>query len=433
MGKLKGIVSKISGDKCMIITKDGEFRRVPLPPGPVRVGQEIQVSSFEWSAFTKYALIAASLLIAVFGVTLFRLAAQATPVAYVSLDINPSLEIAVDKAAKVVDISAFNQDAKPLLNNLDYQEKDVYTVLSMLLQRAIELKYVAPDRPNLVVSSVVEVDPQNVLLDTARLQDAVASPLKGKPLKASVVVYKAKKQDREAARKVNLSTGKYLFYEDERKSGAKITLEEVKEQSLGTLVETKKAKLPEPKAEVIIQYLNRDTEDVPEKPIRNRGKNQDKAHNGKNDPDDPKEPDYVDEDDDRDGDDKHSRNDNRAGDSNKRPKDKQENQDGEEGRKQNKKKDSDDRRDRDKEKHRDDSNRQDNDRINPRDESDQKDKDRKKITDENDQKGKTGEKPTDNSDRKDSEKHLEKSTDENKDAGKESDNADRDDDKEEQD
>lgn len=279
MGKLIGIVSKISGAKCIIITKDGEFRRVPLPSGPVRVGQEIQASSFEWSALTKYALIAASLLIAVLGVTLYQSSAAATPVAYVSLDINPSLEIAVDKNKQVVDISAFNDDSLPLLNNLDYQGKDVYTVLSMILQRAIELKYVAPDRPNLVVSSVVEVEPKEVsLLDTARLQDAVATPLKGKPLKASVVVYKAKKQDREAAKKASLSTGKYLFYEGERKSGARITLEELKEQSIGTLVETKKAKLPEPQAEIFVQYLNRDPEDISEKPARRHSKNGDKEY-----------------------------------------------------------------------------------------------------------------------------------------------------------
>lgn len=278
MGKLIGIVSKISGAKCIIITKDGEFRRVPLPSGPVRVGQEIQASSFEWSALTKYALIAASLLIAVLGVTLYQSSASATPVAYVSLDINPSLEIAVDKNKQVVDISAFNDDSLPLLNNLDYQGKDVYTVLSMILQRAIELKYVAPDRPNLVVSSVVEVEPQEMTLDTARLQDAVTTPLKGKPLKASVVVYKAKKQDREAAKKASLSTGKYLFYEGERKSGARITLEELKEQSIGTLVETKKAKLPEPQAEIFVQYLNRDPEDISEKPARRHSKNGDKEY-----------------------------------------------------------------------------------------------------------------------------------------------------------
>lgn len=259
MGAQKGIITKITPTKCIIITKEGDFRSIPLPSGAVRVGQEIVVPSFKWPVLTKYALIAASLLIAVMGgVSMFQLTAAAAPVAYVSLDINPSLEIAVDKAAQVVGITALNDDSQPLIANLDYQDKDIYTVLTKLLQRAVDLKYVTPDRANLIVSSVVEVDPQHVNLDTTRLQAAVVTPLKGKTIKAKMVIYKAKNQDRAAAKKVRLSTGKYLFYAGEVENGSKITVDEVRQQSIATLVATKKARLPRPKQEILIQSLNPD-------------------------------------------------------------------------------------------------------------------------------------------------------------------------------
>jgi hypothetical protein len=259
MGAQKGIITKITPTKCIIITKEGEFRSIPLPSSAVRVGQEIVVPSFKWPVLTKYALIAASLLIAVMGgVTMFQLTASAAPVAYVSLDINPSLEIAVDKAAQVVGVTALNSDSQPLIADLDYRDKDIYTVLTKLLQRAVDLKYVTPDRANLIVSSVVEVDPQHVNLDTTRLQAAVVTPLKGKTIKAKMVIYKANNQDRAAAKKVKLSTGKYLFYAGEVENGSKITVDEVRQQSIATLVATKKARIPRPKQEILIQSLNPD-------------------------------------------------------------------------------------------------------------------------------------------------------------------------------
>ncbi|MFZ3171392.1 MAG: anti-sigma factor domain-containing protein [Carboxydocellales bacterium] len=261
MGAQKGIITKITPTKCIIITKEGEFRSIPLPSGAVRIGQEIVVPSFKWPVLTKYALIAASLLIAVMGgAAMFQLTASAAPVAYVSLDINPSLEIAVDKAAQVVGVTALNSDSQPLIADLDYRDKDIYTVLTKLLQRAVDLKYVTPDRANLIVSSVVEVDPQHVNLDTTRLQAAVVTPLKGKTIKANMVIYKAKNQDRAAAKKARLSTGKYLFYAGEVENGSKITVDEVRQQSIATLVATKQARLPRPKQEILIQSLNPDDE-----------------------------------------------------------------------------------------------------------------------------------------------------------------------------
>lgn len=286
MAKLKGIISKISGNKCIIITHEGEFRRVSLPRTPVRIGQEIEVavSNLPFNLPNlRYASLAACLLLALVGLFSYRQAAVADPVAYISLDINPSLEIAVDENNRVVDISQLNPDSVRLLSNIEYQGKDVYQVLSDILKQAILLKYVTADRPNLVVSAIVPTaSVQKIHLDPVRLQAAVSTPL-GKSLKAGVVVFKAQQTDREQAERLQLSTGKYLFYTGAKQTGAKITVTEVKNNSIGSLVRAQKLTIPAPQRQVIVKYVNEkefDEDAERDKVISKPGRQQPKQNNG---------------------------------------------------------------------------------------------------------------------------------------------------------
>ncbi|HEX3031807.1 MAG TPA: anti-sigma factor domain-containing protein [Bacillota bacterium] len=214
MKKFKGIVTKISGNKCIILTSDGDFQRVPLPSGPVKVGQEISGRmSSGFTGLSRYATLAACLLLVIAGLFAIQLPASAEPAAYVSVDINPSLELAVDSAYKVIGFKALNEDAKRLMQDIEYENKDVYQVLSMVLQKAVDLQYVAPSKSNLVVSSVVELNPK-VHLDTVKLQKAVAQPLKTSKIKVSVLFFKANKAEHDKANDLRLSTGKYILSQE---------------------------------------------------------------------------------------------------------------------------------------------------------------------------------------------------------------------------
>ncbi|HEX3030918.1 MAG TPA: anti-sigma factor domain-containing protein [Bacillota bacterium] len=249
--KITGIVYKITGSKCIIMTKDGEFRRVSLPSGPVRVGQEVTVSTFALTGWTKYATLAACLLLALAGVFTLQQPAAGETVAYVSLDINPSMELAVDSHLQVADVKALNEDSRQLLDKLVYKKKNVYLVISDILQKAIDLDYVSSEKSNLVVSTVYEVNPK-YQLDAEQLEKAVAAPLKVKHLKAGLLFLKATPQEHAAASKLKLSTGKYLFYRDAAKSQNPPTLREFQGNSIASLVKAKKIKIPRNRARIFI-------------------------------------------------------------------------------------------------------------------------------------------------------------------------------------
>lgn len=254
MKQIKGIVTRISGDKCIILTPEGEFRRLPLPSGPIRVGQEISCFrgfSTLFSGWSRYATLAACLLLVLVGLLSLQQPASADAAAYISLDINPSLELAVNTDYKVIGVRTLNQDAKRLLNGIEYQNQDVYQVLSAVLEKAIELQYVSREKSNLVVSSVVELNPK-VQLDAGRLQKAVAQPLKAQNLKVSVVFLKANKAEREQANSLELSTGKYILFKEDKTNDSQETLDYYRSNSLSKLANENKLKMPVERMKMLI-------------------------------------------------------------------------------------------------------------------------------------------------------------------------------------
>ena len=56
---------------------------------------------------------------------------------YISLDINPSIQIVVDKNDKVIDVVAYNEDGEELLSDTDYKDHNYLDVCKDLLKNKL--------------------------------------------------------------------------------------------------------------------------------------------------------------------------------------------------------------------------------------------------------------------------------------------------------
>ena len=70
---------------------------------------------------------------------------MATPYASVYVKINPEVRIDVDKQDRVVGLTGVNQDGTALIEGYDFQKKDLDLVTDELVDRAIEMGYLAAD------------------------------------------------------------------------------------------------------------------------------------------------------------------------------------------------------------------------------------------------------------------------------------------------
>ncbi|MHB9095674.1 MAG: anti-sigma-I factor RsgI family protein [Eubacteriales bacterium] len=254
--KDKGIVVKLKDTHCIVLSKNGTYHRVPLPRnGNIRVGAETEFSTVNWFHYVKPALMVATLLILVLGFGLFRKAAAPEAFAYVSLDINPSVELEVDKNLKVLSMHPLNDDAKRLLSKVQVRNAELYTSINSIMAEAVQEGYLKPGQKNYVLSTITLNNSSSAKINYDSFAQNMETAVQNKDLDIKIVILSTDIALRNEAAGKGLSTGKLAVYKDAVTSGDKVTLEQVKENSITQLVNIYKIKLLPNNKKLIIKSM----------------------------------------------------------------------------------------------------------------------------------------------------------------------------------
>lgn len=290
MFKKKGLIVKVKENSCIIVTRDGAFKRIPRPAEGMELGREVSYRGFDFYPLLKPVILAASILILIAGLTLFHRVFTPEAFAYVSLDINPSLEIAVDRDLRVTGISGFNDAGVSLARDAGLKGSKLNDALKALVQKAITRGYIRPDRQNLMISTIAGPAVETAGLDPGQLQLELEEAVTASGLRGEVRVYPVANEFRMMAKKQGVSPGKFLVYKQVVDNGTRVSLDEVKCRSINNLVSTYQVKLLPNHKKIIIKKMGRhgkpeifmddngkllplNTPGKPEKPDQNRGNN----------------------------------------------------------------------------------------------------------------------------------------------------------------
>lgn len=127
----KAIVMEIQDGKATVMQTGGHFLSVKAQAG-WQVGDVITMQSPRIST-RKIAGVAASFFIVVFlGITGYNL--YFSPVTLISMDINPSIELSINRFNHVVSVKSYNQDGQAIIDNLPLKNKDYDAALKLLFQ-----------------------------------------------------------------------------------------------------------------------------------------------------------------------------------------------------------------------------------------------------------------------------------------------------------
>lgn len=153
MKKVKGIVLENTKRGIIVLTRKGEYRRLPANGRIYPLGAEVEIDiSPQQARIPAFAVAAAVFLIIAF--TLFWQFTVASPAAYLALDINPSLLLALDKEATVIEAEAMNAEGEILVGALELKGMHVVTALELILREARLRDYLAAGRENVVLLSL---------------------------------------------------------------------------------------------------------------------------------------------------------------------------------------------------------------------------------------------------------------------------------------
>ncbi len=149
-----------------------------------------------------------------------------TPVAAISVDINPSVELQVNRFGRVISLTSYNQDAQDLTQELQVENCSYQQAIQLLLEQSQSMGYL---KENAWISICVVTDDQTL---SSEMQQQVAA-CTGQY--QNVECSGAGSEEHHAAQEAGVSMGKYRAFLRLQELDPSITLDQVMDLSMGEL------------------------------------------------------------------------------------------------------------------------------------------------------------------------------------------------------
>ncbi|MCL6459122.1 MAG: anti-sigma factor domain-containing protein [Gorillibacterium sp.] len=247
----KGIVMKKTAKTLVIMTPNGEYREIAKGKRTSQIGEQITFKNSEALDRDKLTLISigTSLVVAILiSVIIFggfnkmpNWFADHKVVAFVTLDINPSIEFGIDKLEKVRQIEGLNDEGTELIQGLEYKDKTLDEVMGELLVLA-ETPYLSAENVDIVFTATTIKESR--LLDTHLANDLkkeVETYLETNHStnidNFKVVALAVSPEFRVAAEKEKLSSGKYAAYLVAKNNGFEVSKDQFLVDSVTAIAE----------------------------------------------------------------------------------------------------------------------------------------------------------------------------------------------------
>ncbi len=222
---MKAVVMENKNKVCAVLCDDGTFRKVKgdYPVGTELVYEDVMTNDkrsakkrFFASNTLKYlgALAAAVLLFT--GVSSYEMVLACS---YVTLDVNPSIEYALNRLNRVISVTAINDDAKDVVESLNesgIKMSELDEAIDMTVDELKERGYLADDDSAVLIDVVSDTENRE-----SKLADSVESTEVYNSGTTSVVCLSSSQDSRNEAMKQGISTGRYeVMLETQRAEGS---------------------------------------------------------------------------------------------------------------------------------------------------------------------------------------------------------------------
>ena len=170
--------------------------------------------------------IAACFLAAVIGVGGFLFAAL-TPTAYVGIDVNPSIELGINRFNRVVEVTAYNDDGQAVLDQAQVTGMSYADALDAIADAMTDQGYLQDD-------SVIEV---SVVCDADDLYDAIEAACVScfDESASDTHCSRASSDEHHEASSCDMGMGKYRVYQALRAAGVDIALDDASNMTMNEL------------------------------------------------------------------------------------------------------------------------------------------------------------------------------------------------------
>jgi hypothetical protein len=153
-------------------------------------------------------------------------------VAYVSLDINPSIELALNKFNKVVSYEAYNLDGETLLVSNDETHIPLDKAINNIIADAVNQNYISSSKDSAIALSAISDDTILRKGLEIHLKNEIENNLENRSIHISVVSSNNNLAKRDEAKSIGFTVGKLLLVEELKSLDSSILIEDFKDISI---------------------------------------------------------------------------------------------------------------------------------------------------------------------------------------------------------
>ncbi|WP_456275786.1 anti-sigma factor domain-containing protein [Bacillus sp. AK128] len=280
----RGVILEVSKQYVTVLTPDGEFLKGRKVKDNYQIGEEIDFFPLNERASTKKARVfnlgklrialASSVAAVILFFSAFSYYDSHQVYAYMSIDINPSIEAGVDKKLRVITLKAYNEEGRLLVESLEeWKNNSISVVTNSIIQKSKESGYYEEGKE--VILATVIVDDEGKKLKKKLTDDVNSLAKHYQAENVLITVMDRNTEERQLAIDKGISTGKYV-------KEFLMAKEEKPESKIEKPVEEKIEKQPEVSNKPPIEEKKEELQKVKveEKTNENPTVNKDGASNG---------------------------------------------------------------------------------------------------------------------------------------------------------
>lgn len=177
------------------------------------------------------AVLASVAVIVLFGVYSFNL--YFTPSAYVDIDVNPSIELALNRFDRVIGIRAYNEDGKDIISSLSLKHKQYEDALIALINAINQTGFIQGDGLVSVTLQAINSDKEAGML--AKIQTDVTDYIMGRHHGVQIEVFSVSGDIQALAHEQGISPAMYLAIQELIAVDSTVTVDSCRGHSINSI------------------------------------------------------------------------------------------------------------------------------------------------------------------------------------------------------
>lgn len=156
-----------------------------------------------------------------------------TPSVYLDIDVNPSIELSINRFDRVIGAYAYNSDGEEILSNLNIKHKNCNEAVQIIMDIITENGYLNDGG---LVSATLQTevqDRENNLLAT--IENRIASAVSEHHISAKIDVFYVNSEIRHYAHDLNISPAKYLAILELQEVVPTTTVDDCRNHTIGEI------------------------------------------------------------------------------------------------------------------------------------------------------------------------------------------------------